>query len=277
MKRHKKVARRKTSKSARPRRLAVRNHSSQPTVHEDEIMNRIEVIAKALVNARDDNVIPDDVVDWENDEDWLEYLEQDVERIEHRFSIINAITREDIQEIAKQLEEKYPEYGAFPVIRYLEQFITSLRNKFRKALYFARIERDAERLRIAVREEVYSLCTQGPIQAHDFIKLPPQLPQDNVPELSEKERAEIPEIYCRKIWWMMADDYSEACPIHFYLECPEGWFSAEVYASEEEAGQEAEKRRQIGEGDFAIREITEGDDWVVFTVLFSKQRPKFEG
>jgi hypothetical protein len=277
MKQHKKVGRRKASTSAKPRRLAVRNRSSVPFIHEDEIMNRIEVIAKTLVNASDDNVMPDGVVNWENDEDWLEYLERGIERIEQRFSVINAITREDIQEIAKHLQEEYPEYGAFPVERYLERFITSLRSKFRKALYFARIERDADRLRIAVREEVYSLCTQGPIQAHDFIKLPPQLPEDNVPELSEKERAEIPEIYCRKIWWMMADDYPENCTTHFYLECPEGWFSAEVYASQEEAELEAESRRRRGEGDLAIREITEGDDWVVFTVLFSKQRPNFVG
>ena len=76
---------------------------------------------------------------------------------------------------------------------------------------------------------------------------------------------------------MMADHYPEGCTIHFYLECPEGWFSAEVYGSEEEAEQEAEKRRLRGEGDFEIREISEGDDMVVFTVLFSKQGPKLMG
>ena len=74
---------------------------------------------------------------------------------------------------------------------------------------------------------------------------------------------------------MMADHYPEDCSIHFYLECPDGWFSAEVYADEEEAEQEAERRRQAGEGDFEIREISDGDDWVVFVVLFSRQRPQF--
>ena len=172
---------------------------------------------------------------------------------------------------------EHPEYGVLPIDRYMERFITSLRDKFRKALYFARIERDAERLRMAIREEVLSLCAQSALHAHDFIKLPPQLPQDDVPELSEEERAEIPDIYCRRIWWMMADDYHEDCATHFYLECPEGWFSAEIYGNEEDAEQEAQKRRQRGEGDFEILEITEGDEWVVFTVLFSKQRPKFVG
>jgi hypothetical protein len=49
-----------------------------------------------------------------------------------------------------------------------------------------------------------------------------------------------------------------------------------VYGDEEEARQEAEKRRQAEEGDFEIREISDGDDWVVFTVLFSKERPNFD-
>ena len=75
----------------------------------------------------------------------------------------------------------------------------------------------------------------------------------------------------------MADHYPEGCSIHFYLECPDGWFSAEVYADEEEAEEEAERRRQVGEGDFEIREISDGDDWVVFAVLLSRQRPKFTG
>ncbi len=137
--------------------------------------------------------------------------------------------------------------------------------------------RDAQRLRIAVREEVSSLCARDTFQAHDFIKLPPALPEGEIPDLSERERAEITEMYYRSIWWMMADHYPEGCTIHFYLECPEGWFSAEVYGGEEEAEQEAEKRRLRGEGDFEIREISEGDDMVVFIVLFSKQRPKFVG
>ena len=69
---------------------------------------------------------------------------------------------------------------------------------FRKELYFARIEKDAEQLRTVIREEVTSLCTQSSFQGHDFIFLPPPLPHDDVPEFSEEERAAIPEIYCRR-------------------------------------------------------------------------------
>lgn len=244
-------------------------------------MNQLEVIAKTFVDASANDLMADlrsdEVLDWENDEDWSEYLERSVERLEQRLSIFNAISSKDIYESLKQLQEENTEYGALRIERYLEQFLTSLRHKFRKALFFARLERDAQRLRMAVREEVSSLCAQGTFQAHDFIKLPPALPEGEIPDLSERERAEITEMFCQSIWWMMADDCPEGCSTHFYLECPEGWFSAEVYGSEEEAEQEAEIRRRRGEGDFEIREITEGDDWVVFSVLFSIRRPNFIG
>jgi hypothetical protein len=277
MKQRKKVAKRKYSKRIRSRRLLAQDHPSQPDISEDEIMNQLEMIVNAFVDARDNDLMDSDVVYWENEEGWLEYLERRVERIEHRFRALKAITLEDIHESTKLFQEELPEYGVFPIERYLERFITLLRDKFRKALYFARIERDAERLRMAIREEVLSLCAQSILHAYDFIKLPPQLPQDDVPELSEEERAEIPDIFCRRIWWMMADDYPEDCATHFYLECPEGWFSAEIYGNDEDAELEAQKRSQRGEGEFEILEITEGDEWVVFVVLFSKQRPKFVG
>ncbi len=281
MKQHKKAAKRKASKRARSRGRPAYKYSSQATINEDELMNQVEKIVKALVNASHDDFMADlpsdELEDWENDEDWLEHLQRSVERLEQRLSVLDAISSEDLHDSWILLQEERPEYGAFPVERYLEQFVTSLREKFRKALFFARIERDALRLRIAIREEVSSLCAQSTLQAHDFIKLPPALPEGEVPDLSERERAEITDMYCRSIWWMMADHYPEGSTTHFYLECLEGWFSAEVYGDEEEAEQEAEKRRQTGEGEFEIREISDGDDWVVFTVLFSKQRPKFIG
>jgi hypothetical protein len=277
MKQRKKVARRKSSKRIRSRRLPAHDHPSQTDINENEIMNQLEMIVNAFVDARDNDLMDSDVDYWENEENWLEYLGRRVERLEHRFSALKAITLEDTHESAKLFQEEHPEYRVFPIERYLERFMTSLRDNFRKALYFARIERDAERLRMAIREEVLSLCAQSTLHAYDFIKLPPQLPQDDVPELSEEERAEIPDIFSRRIWWMMADDYPEDCATHFYLECPEGWFSAEIYGNEEDAEQEAQKRRQRGEGDFEILDITEGDEWVVFVVLFTKQRPKFVG
>jgi hypothetical protein len=285
MKQHKKVKKQKTSRAKKPRRLAAKSYPSASIINQDEMMHQINIIAKALIDASNDELMADlqsdEELDWENDGDWLKHLERSVERLEHKFSVFNAISIEDIHEGWKRFQEENPEYEAFPealpVEHFIEQFVSTIRNKFQKALFFARIERDAELLRMTIREEVYSLGVQNTVQVHDFIKLPPLLPQEDMPELSEKERAEITEIYCRKIWWMMADDYPEDSTTHFYLECPEGWFSAEVYSSEEEAEQEVEKRRQKGEGDFEIREITEGDDWVVFTVLFSKRRPNFIG
>jgi hypothetical protein len=241
------------------------------------MMNQIEKIVKALVDASHGDFIADlpsdELEDWENDADWLEHLKRSVERLEQRLDVLDAISPEDLHNSWKQLQEENPEHEAFPIERYLEQFLTSLREKFRKALFSARIERDAQQLRMAVREEVASLCAQGTLQGHDFIKLPPAFSEGEIPDLSDKGRAEITDIYRRSIWWMMADHYPAGCTIHFYLECPEGWYSAEVYGDEEEAEQEAEQRRLRGEGDFEIREIDEGDDWVVFTVLFSKQRP----
>jgi len=223
------------------------------------------------------DVQSDALVDWENDEDWLEHLKRSVERLEQRLGALDAISPEDLHESWKLIQGESPVYGAFPVERYLDHFLTSLRDRFRKSLFDARIERDAQQLRMAVREEVASLCAQGTFRVHDFIKIPPAFPEGEIPDLSERERAEITDMYCRSIWWMMADHYPEGCSTHFFLECPEGWFSAEVYGDEEEAKQEAEKRRQAAEGDFEIREISDGDDWVVFAVLFSKQRPKFIG
>ena len=280
MKQHKKAARRKVSKRARDRKRPANTYPSQPTVNEeDELMNQVENIVKALVNASHSDFVADvqfdELEDWENDEDWLEHLKRSVERLEQRLGALDAISSEDLHDSWKRLQEESPTYGDFPVERYLDQFLTSLRDRFRKSLYYARIERDAQQLRMAVRDEVSSLCTQDTFRAHDFIKTPPAFPEGEIPDLSERERAEITDMYCRSIWWMMADHYPEGCTTHFYLECPEGWFSAEVYGDGEEAEQEAEQRRQTGEGDFEIREISDGDDWVVFTVLFSKQRPKF--
>lgn len=280
MKRPKKSARRKVSKRTRNRKRPANISPSQPVVNEDnKLMNQVENIVQALVNASHGNfmadVPSDEMQDWDNDDDWLEHLKRSVERLEQRLSALDAISSEDLHDSWKLLQEEKPTYGDFPVERYLDHFLTALWDRFRKSLFSARLERDAQQLRIAVREEVASLCAQSTFRAHDFIKLPPTLSEGDVSDLSEKEQAEIIDIYCRSIWWMMADYYPEGCTSHFYLECPEGWFSAEVYGDEEEAEQEAEKRKQTGEGDFEIREISDGDDWVVFTVLFSNQKPKF--
>src|SRR2546429_4342142 len=123
MKQRKKVARRKSSKRIRSRRLPAQDHPSQPDISEDEIINQLEMIAKALVDARDNDLMDSDVDYWENEKDWLEYLERRVERIEHRFSVLKTITLEDIHESAKLFQGEYPEYGVLPIDRYLERFI----------------------------------------------------------------------------------------------------------------------------------------------------------
>ena len=248
-------------------------------MHGIEVEKQVEIIAKAIVDATIDaftkDQFPKDVCYWEDEELWLQYLSRRVEVLEHHFSYFNEISIVEIIESWQKLLKEYPEGEGFPIESFAKQLITRVRDAFRKELYFARIEKDAEQLRMVIRDEVVSLCAQSGFNGHDFICLPPPLPQDDVPDLSEEERAAIPEIYCRRIWWMMADDYAQDCRIHFYLQCPEGWFSAEVYTDEEEAEQEAQRRKQIGEGVFEIREIKEGDDWVVFTVLFSRQQPQF--
>jgi hypothetical protein len=279
MKQHKKAARRKVSKRARDRKPPANTFTSQPTVNEDELMNQVENIVKALVNASHGDFVADvpsdETQDWENDEDWLEHLIQSVELLARRLAALDAISPEDLRGSWKRIQEESPAYGDFPVERYLDQFLTSLRDKFRRSLFYARLERDAHRLRMVVREEVASLCAQSTIRTHDFIKIPLTLTEGEVVDLSEREQVETTDIFCRAIWWMMGGYYPEGCAVHFYLECPEGWFSAEVYGDREEAEHEAEKRRLSGEGDFGIREISEGGDWVVFVVLFSKERPNF--
>ena len=279
MKQQKNSAKPSASKRVRRRRLSTQSHSSKSKTYGIEVEKQVEIIAKAIVDATVDaytkDDFPKDVPYWDHDELWIQYLSRSVEVLEQHFRSFKAISVEEILESQQGLLKEYPECEGFPIESFTKQLIRRVRDTFRKELYFTRIEKDAERLRMVIREEVASLCTQSGFQGHDFICLPPPLPQDDVPDLTEEERAAIPEIYCRRIWWMMADDYPQDCRIHFYLQCPEGWFSAEVYTDEEEAEQEAQRRKQRGEGAFEIREITEGDDWVVFTVLFSRQQPQF--
>ena len=68
---------------------------------------------------------------------------------------------------------------------------------------------------------------------------------------------------------MMADTYPDDSPVHLYLECPDGWYSAEVYGWEEPAEQEAQRRKASSEGTFEVHYIQEGE----FAVLFTKQPP----
>ena len=279
MKQQKNRAKPRASKRGRRRRLSTQSHSSESKAHGIEVEKQVEIIAKAIVDATVDaftkDEFPKDVAYWDHEELWLQYLGRSVEVLEQHLRSFKAISVEEILESWRELLKGYPECEGFPIESFTKQLIRRIRETFRKELYFTRIEKDAEQLRMVIREEVTSLCGQSGFQGHDYIKLPPPLPQDDVPDLSEEERAAILEIYCRRIWWMMADDYPQDCRIHFYLQCPEGWFSAEVYTDDEEALREAEQRKQRGEGRFEIRDIYEGGDWIVYRVLFSKQRPYF--
>lgn len=279
MKQQKNRAKPRTSHRGRRGQLSTQSSSSKSKTHGIELEKQFRIIAKAIVDATVDALtkdqFPEDVPYWDDEELWLEYLSLRLEVLEQYVRSFKEISVEEILENWQEVLKVNPEYQGLRTESFAQQLITLVRDTFRKELYFTRIEKDAEQLRMVIREEVTSLSTQSGFQGHDFICLPPPLPQDDVPDLSEEESAAIPEIYCRRIWWMMADDYPQDCRIHFYLQCPEGWFSAEVYADEEEAVQEAQRREQKGEGVFEIREITESGDWVVFTVLFSSQRPQF--
>ena len=279
MKQQKNRVKPRTSKRGRRRQLSTQSYSSKGKTLGIELEKQVGIITKAIVDATVDaftkDQFPEDVSYWEDEELWLKYLNRRIEILEQHLRSYMAISVEEVLEKWQEVLKENPECQGLRIESFTQQLMARVRDTFRKELYFTHIEKDAEQLRMVIREEVASLCTQSCFQGHDFIYLPPPLPRDDVPDLSEEERAAIPEIYCRRIWWMMADDYPEDCSIHFYLQCPEGWFSAEVYTDEEEAEREAQRRKQRGEGVFEIREITEGGDWVVFTVLFSSQRPQF--
>src|SRR6266568_2128399 len=126
MKQHKKAARRKVSKRARNRKRPANSYPSQPTVNDDELMNQVENIVKALVDASHGDFVADvpfdEIQDWESDKDWLEHLKRSVERLEQRLGALDAITSEDLHDSWKLIQGESPVYGDFPVERYLDHF-----------------------------------------------------------------------------------------------------------------------------------------------------------
>ena len=147
--------------------------------------------------------------------------------------------------------------------------MAAIRRICKQELYDARIGLDAQKLRMALREEVCVLCSQVTSQTTRFIPIPPRVQTEDLPKDNEKKLYDVTMDYCTEIWFMMADTYPEDCPVHLYLECPGGWFSAEVYESEDEAEQEAKRRQQSGEGMFEVQYFEECDS----VVLFTKQQP----
>src|SRR2546421_2732238 len=170
MKQQKNMAKPRASKRVRRRRLSTQRHSSKSKTHGIEVEKQVEIIAKAIVDATVDaftkDQFPKDVPYWEDEELWLQYLSRHVEVLEHHFRYFNEISIVEIIESWQKILEEYPEGESFPIESFTKQLITRVRDAFRKELYFARIEEDAERLRMVIREEVASLCAQTGFQGH---------------------------------------------------------------------------------------------------------------
>lgn len=122
MKQHKKATRRKASQRAINRKRA-NTYPSQPIVNEDELMNQVEKIVKALIDASHGDFVAgvpfDETPEWASDEDRLGHLKRSVERLEQQLGVLDAITSEDLLDSWKRLQEESPAYGDFPVERYL--------------------------------------------------------------------------------------------------------------------------------------------------------------
>jgi hypothetical protein len=153
-------------------------------------------------------------------------------------------------------------------------------------VYWLRVTQAAERFRPVVRRALYQACLKqsgGPAgegEALAFFTIPPdtQPPPPEDDPAADKRALGAAEAYRMAIWWMTADhrDQFAACRTHFYLECFDGYYSAEVYPEVgEEAAIEAARRRLRGEGDFEVRVIFDDPDpnWPVFMVLYCRHRP----
>ncbi len=240
------------------------DHRTPPLLREGEAVNQeIERLASLLVNQ---TTGPNGESDWwpENDNDWLAYFEQQVQQLEELQEEMQAIPDKEIHRslLRRGIEGKRR--------RDVEQLMSAIRRICKQELDDARIGLDAQKLRMALREEVRALCSQVPSQTTRFIPIPPRVQTEDLPKDNEKKLYDLTMAYCTEIWFMMADTYPEDCLVHLYLECPGGWFSAEVYESEDEAEQEAKRRQQSGEGMFEVQYFEECDS----VVLFTKQQPR---
>lgn len=245
-------------------RGASQDHRTTPLLREGEAVNQeIERLAILLVNQ---TTGPDGESDWwpENDNDWLAYFEQRVQELEEIQEEMQTIPD---KEIRRSLRRRGIEWERRQRV---EQLVAAIRRICKQELDEARIGLDAQKLRMALREEVCVLCSQVSSQTTRFIPIPPKVRTEDLPKDNEKTLYDVTMAYCIEIWFMMADTYPENCPVHLYLECPGGWFSAEVYESEGEAEQEAKRRQQSGEGMFEVQYFEECDS----VVLFTKQQPR---
>ena len=235
-----------------------------PLVRTDEAVNReIEFVASLFVNQ---TTGPDGESEWdpEEDEEWVAYFEQRIQELEALQEAMQALPDEEIHRslIRRGLEGERQQR--------VEQVIATIRRMCTEELESLPLALDAQKLRIALRDEVRTLCSRGSAPITRFIPIPPPACRKNLPSDDEQMLDRVTMTYCTEIWFMMADTYPEDCAVHLYLECPGGWYSAEVYELEEQAEQEAQRRKDSEEGTFEIRYFEESDS----IVLFTKHKPR---
>ncbi len=231
-----------------------------PTTEEAE-NRKIEFIASLFVNQ---TIGPDGQSEWdpEEDEEWVAYFEQRIQELEALQEAMQDLSDEEIHQM---LIEQGVEGDRQ---RLVEQVMAAVRRMCTQELEGLPLALDAQKLRIALRDEVRTLCSQGsPITR--CIPIPPHTCRETLPSDDVQKLDRVTMTYCTDIWFMMADTYPDDSPVHLYLECPDGWYSAEVYEREEQAEQEAQRRKCSGEGTFEVRYFEKSDS----VVLFTKHQP----
>ena len=211
---------------------------------------------------------PDGQSEWdpEEDEEWVAYFEKRIQELEELEELQEAMQELPDEVIHHMLLEQGVEGDRR---RRAEQFMAAVRRQCAQELESLPLALDAQKLRIALRDEVRALCSQGSAITR-CIPIPPHACREILPSDHVEKLHRVTMTYCIEIWFMMADTYPDDSPVHLYLECPDGWYSAEVYEREEQAEQEAQRRKGSGEGTFEVRYFEEGD----FVVLFTKQQPR---
>jgi hypothetical protein len=244
---------------------------------DEEVRKHVTTIARSIVDDALKALHENFDFMTEDDGEWLAYFERGISLLEEGLGRLLILSPENISKEFQGhgLKKDQAHLGREVTKQFTEQLVRATRYEYHKELYDMFVGLEAHKLRMALRDEVHALSDQFDVQGHRFVTIPDRLDElvgEDKLDLDEKAISDTSLAYCTDIWFMMADIYPP-CPTHFYLECMEGWFSADVYGTEEEADQEAERRKEHGEGDFEVRYIEECD----LAVLFTKSKPKFVG
>ena len=126
-----------------------------PLVRTDEAVNReIEFVASLFVNQ---TTGPDGESEWdpEEDEEWVAYFEQRIQELEALQEAMQALPDEEIHRslIRRGLEGERQQR--------VEQVIATIRRMCTEELESLPLALDAQKLRIALRDEVRTLCSRG--------------------------------------------------------------------------------------------------------------------